>query len=245
MARLSRRSALLALEWPRAFTEAAALPASWPVLRAAPRGDGHPVLVLPGYWAGDASTAALRVYLRALGYRAHRWRLGQNLGLEDGVGGRLLARVEALHARYGRALSLVGQSLGGVYARELAKLAPARVRQVITLGSPIGMERRQVNGGWLASMVLGPAHEPDGAARIADPPPVPVTAIVSRSDGIAGYRDCLEAPGPRAENVEVVGSHLGLAVNPLALFAIADRLAQPEGAWRSFDRSDLRSVLYR
>jgi pimeloyl-ACP methyl ester carboxylesterase len=235
---------LLALEWPRALFEAATLPAAWPFLRTAPRGDGQPVLVLPGYWAGDGSTTALRAYLRAHGYRTHRWGLGQNLGLEDGVCGRLLARLDALHARYGRAVSVVGQSLGGVYARELAKLAPARVRQVITLGSPFGMERRRSNGGWLASMVFGPSLGPD-AGRIADPPPVPVTAIVSRSDGIAGFRDCLEAPGPRAENVEVVGSHIGLGLNPLALFAIADRLAQPEGAWRNFDRSGLRGVLYR
>jgi pimeloyl-ACP methyl ester carboxylesterase len=233
---------LTALEWPRAAFEAATLPAAWPVLRSAPRGDGHPVLVLPGYAAGDASTAALRAYLRALGHRAHRWRLGWNLGLEDGVGGRLLARLDALHARTGRAVSLVGWSLGGVYARELAKLAPGRVRQVVTLGSPFGMKRG--GGGWLASMVHGRAGEPHERRRIADPPPVPSTAIVSRSDGIAGFHACLEAPGPRAENLEVPGSHIGLGLNPLVLFAIADRLAQPEGAWKGFDRSGLRGVLY-
>ena len=233
---------LTALEWPRAAFEAATLPAAWPVLRSAPRGDGHPVLVLPGYWAGDGSTAALRAYLRALGHRAHRWGLGWNLGLEDGVGGQLLARLDALHARYGRAVSLVGWSLGGVYARELAKLAPARVRQVVTLGSPFQLNSG--GAGWLASMVHGRAAQRPGR-RIADPPPVPSTAIVSRSDGIAGYHACLEPLGPRTENLEVPGSHIGLGVNPLVLFAIADRLAQPEGAWKSFDRSGLRGVLYR
>lgn len=231
-----------ALEWPRAAFEASTLPAAWPLLQRAPRGDGQPVLVLPGYGAGDASTAALRGYLRALGYRTQRWGLGWNLGLDDGVGGTLLERLTTLHERHGRRLSLVGWSLGGVYARELAKLAPLRVRQVVTLGSPFGMDPRA--GGWLASMVHGRKAEPRSSLRIADPPPVPATAIVSRSDGIAGFHACREAPGPRAENVEVPGSHLGLGLNPLVLFAIADRLAQPEGGWKSFDRSGLRGVLY-
>ena len=240
MASRFRRPTLLALEWPRAFAEASTLPAAWPVLSNAARGDGHPVLVLPGYFAGDASTALLRRYLAALGYHPHRWRLGQNLGLEDGVGGRLLARLEALSERHGRALSLVGWSLGGVYARELAKLAPGRVRQVVTLGSPFGMD----DTGWLRAMVYGAARATTPPGRIADPPPVPVTAIVSRSDAIAGHRNCREAPSPRAENVEVPGSHLGLGVNPLVLFAIADRLAQREDGWRKFHRRGLRGVLY-
>ena len=246
---MARRTAslhalLLGLEWPRAFAEATTLPASWPLLAQAKRGDGHPVLVLPGYWAGDGSTTVLRGYLRALGYRTHRWGLGQNLGLSDGVGGRLLARLESLQERYARPVSLVGWSLGGVYARELAKLAPAHVRQVVTLGSPFGMQRRASGTGWLASMVFGSPRGAERERRIADPPPVPVTAIVSRSDAIAGFRRCRETPAAQAENIEVLGSHIGLGVNPLVLFAIADRLAQHEGAWRSFDRRGLRGVLY-
>jgi len=186
----------------------------------------------------------LRRYLHALGYHTHRWGLGQNLGLRDGVGGRLLHRLEALHARHGRAVSLVGWSLGGVYARELAKLAPARVRQVVTLGSPFGMQRRADGTGWLAGMVFGAPGGGANEGRIADPPPVPVTAIVSRSDAIAGFHACREAPAEQAENIEVMGSHIGLGLNPLVLFAIADRLAQRENAWRNFDRSGLRGVLY-
>ena len=240
----SLRRFLLPLEWPRAFAEASTLPAAaWPLLQSSPRGDGHPVLVLPGYWAGDGSTWVLRRYLRALGYRTYSWGLGLNHGLEDGVQGRLLARLGDLHTRNGRPVSLVGWSLGGVYARELAKLAPAQVRQVVTLGSPFGIGRR-ADGGWLQSMVFGASFAPGPVGRIADPPPVPVTAIVSRSDAIAGFGACCEAPTARAENIEVMGSHIGLGVNPLVLFAIADRLAQAEGTWRSFDRRGLRGVLY-
>jgi pimeloyl-ACP methyl ester carboxylesterase len=239
----SQRALLLALEWPRAFAEAATLAGAWPLLGAMPSGDGHPVLVLPGYLAGDGSTRLLRAALRRLGYRAYGWRLGVNFGLADGVEGRLLMRLDAIHARRGRSVSLIGWSLGGVYARELAKLAPERVRQVVTLGSPFRMNGRDGQEEWLRSVVHG--ERPRRAnGRIADPPPVPATAIVSRSDGIAGFRRCLEKPGARAENIEVPGSHIGLGMNPLVLYAIADRLAQPEGAWKSFDRSGLRGVLY-
>jgi pimeloyl-ACP methyl ester carboxylesterase len=240
----SLQALLLGLEWPRAFAEASTLPASLPLLALAPRGDGHPVLVLPGYLAGDGSTLLLRRYLRALGYRAFAWGLGPNLGLGDGVGGRLRERLETLHARHGCRVSLVGWSLGGVYARELAKLAPACVRQVVTLGSPFGRERRGDDSGWLAGMVFGAPGDAPREGKIAEPPPVPVTAIVSRSDAIAGYHGCREAPGAQAENIEVVGSHIGLGVNPLVLYAIADRLSQREGAWRRFDRRGLRGVLY-
>lgn len=234
---------LTALEWPRAALEASTLPAAWPLLQRAPRGDGHPVLVLPGYWAGDGSTAALRAYLRGLGHRAHRWGLGRNLGLADGVGGTLFDRLAALHERYGRAVSLVGWSLGGVYARELAKLAPERVRQVVTLGSPFATSPRAPDGAFLHRMVYGEGS--DGERALAPPPPVPSTAIVSRSDGIAGFRRCREQPGARAENVVVPGSHIGLGLNPLVIYAIADRLAQAEGSWRPFHRAGWRAALYR
>lgn len=244
MARRATRALLLALEGPRALAEASTLPLAWPLLRRR-GGDGHPVLVLPGFLAGDASTRVLRAALRRLGYRAHRWRLGRNRGLPDGIAGRLRHRLEAIADRYACRVSLVGWSLGGVYARELAKLSPSLVRQVVTLGSPFAARPRDPDGAWLERMVYGDARPPRrGRPGLAAAPPVPSTAIVSRSDGIAGFRDCLEAPAPRAENIEVVGSHLGLGVNPLVLFAIADRLAQPEGVWRRFDRRGLRGILY-
>jgi len=239
----TRRALLLALEWPRALAEAATLPGAWPLLRALGRGDGHPVLVLPGYWAGDASTRVLRSVLRRLGYRAQRWGLGLNLGLADGIAGRLAERLETITDRHGRSASLVGWSLGGIYARELAKLAPERVRQVVTLGSPFATSPRAPDGAFLHRMVYGEGLH--GERALAPPPPVPSTAIVSRSDGIAGFRRCREQPGARAENVVVPGSHIGLGLNPLVIYAIADRLAQAEGSWRPFHRAGWRAALYR
>jgi pimeloyl-ACP methyl ester carboxylesterase len=239
---------LLAIEGPRAAAEAAYGVSALPLLRLAQKGDRHPVLVLPGFTADDGSTRFLREYLRDLGYGAHGWRLGRNLGMHGEIAGRMRARIEELFSRYGEKLSLVGWSLGGVYARELAKLAPERVRQVITLASPFGGERRGHRPGWLHETVYGEELPPENRAwlnSLAAPPPVPSTAIYSRSDGVVAWRACREEETPLTDNIEIVGSHCGLGFHPLALFAIADRLAQPEHAWKPFDRSGWRRALYR
>jgi pimeloyl-ACP methyl ester carboxylesterase len=216
------RIPLLLAEAPRAVFESLTLRPARPLLRRAPRGDGHPVLVLPGFMAGDDSTRAIRRTLRGLGYRAHPWLLGRNLGVQDRLWGQLAERVEGLHQRYGRRLSLVGWSLGGVYAREIAKQLPARVRQVVTLGSPFGTT----------------------AWATKTPPDQPSTSVFSKTDGIVHWRSCLEPETDHTENIEVPGSHCGLGFNALALYAMADRLAQREGSWRPFDRSGWRRVVY-
>jgi pimeloyl-ACP methyl ester carboxylesterase len=242
------RPVLLALEGPRAALEAQALLPALPLLRAAPRGDGHPVLVLPGFTASDASTRVLREYLRGRGYAAHGWRLGRNVGFHREIGGRILQRLEGIHVHHGRKVSLVGWSLGGIYARELAKLAPACVRQVITLGSPFGGEARGHRAGWLHETVYGEELPPENRVwlnSLLPPPPVPSTAIYSRSDGVVAWRACREPESEHTDNLEVVGSHCGLGFHPLVLYAIADRLAQPEDGWKPFDRSGWRGALFR
>ena len=192
--------------------EFAAFIASTPMLRTAPRGDGHPVLVLPGLGGDDASTTALRWFLRDRGHWVHGWRLGTNRGPDDRTTSGLSRRLDQLAERHGRTVSIVGWSLGGLYARALARRTPRSVRQVITLGSPI-----------------------QGDAYTRGPLPVPSTSIYSRSDGVVPFQLSLERPGPRRENVEVRGSHLGLGHNPAVLLAIADRLAQPEHEWKPFE----------
>ncbi len=214
--------ALLLAEAPRALFERLSLVPSRPLLRWAPRGDGHPVLVLPGFATGDGSTRVLRRTLHGFGYRAHPWLQGLNLGVQEGLPERLARRAEELHARYGRRLSLVGWSLGGIYARELAKRRPGLVRQVITLGSPFAAR----------------------SAGLRQPPPAPTTSIYTRSDGIVHWSRCVENETDRTESIEVPGSHCGLGFNPLVLYAIADRLGQPEGEWRPFDRSGWRRSVY-
>ena len=236
--------ALLLLE-ARAVFELGAFFALAPLLRLAPAGDGHPVLVLPGLGASDASTRPLRAFLRDRGYRAHGWQLGRNAGPRPGVEAALQRRLAELHQRHGRRVSIIGWSLGGIFAREAARRAPQQVRGVITLGSPFAGEPRASNA-WRVYEALSGRAAGDHPQREAmkQPPPVPSTAIFSRSDGIVAWQGCLERASPTTENIEVEGSHSGLGHHPAALYAIADRLAQPEGAWRPFDRSGPRSIVY-
>jgi pimeloyl-ACP methyl ester carboxylesterase len=222
----------LLAEW-RALAEAAALGWQWPLLAQAPRGDGHPVLVLPGLLAGDGSTWLLRRFLRQRGFQAQAWREGRNLGPREGLLPRLQQRLLALHEQSGQRVSLVGWSLGGLYARELARLQPQTVRQVISLGSPLyGHPRRNTRSWWTYRLASGRAAQAhprrDGA------PPVPTTSVFSRGDGVVSWRACVERPGPMVQNIETFGSHLGYGVNGLVLWLLADRLAQPEQRWSRF-----------
>lgn len=234
--------ARLLVEGVRASAELSAMGATLPILRRAPRGDGHPVLVLPGFTASDRSTRPLRWFLRDRGYFVHGWRLGTNLGPTDRILTGMRARMEKLAAEHGRPVSIVGWSLGGIYAREIARADPAAVRQVITLGSPF---RLTVGDGASNAAplfrALGGLHSTDvrelrGVPEEDRPPlQVPATAIYTRTDGVVAWPSCVESPGPRRESIEVRGSHSGLGFNPAVLLAVADRLAQPEGSWRPFE----------
>ncbi len=235
---------LLLLE-ARAIWEMGAFFTTWPLLRLGPRGDGHPVLVLPGMAASDTSTRPLRAFLKERGYAAHGWKLGPNHGPRPGVEQRMHDRLTELAERYGQKVSLIGWSLGGIFARELARHAPAQVRGVISLGSPFAGSPRASNA-WKLYERLSEGSVIDDARqeRMRQPLAVPATAIYSRSDGIVAWQGCLEQDGPLAENIEVEGSHCGLGHNPLVLHAIADRLAQPEGEWRRFERSGIKGLIY-
>ncbi len=222
----------------RAIAEAGLHVAAQPILRTAPAGDGHPVLVLPGLYGDDLSTLLLRRYLRGKGYWTHGWRLGRNIGPTPEVVEGLGQRLDAVVDRHGRPASIIGWSLGGVYARELARRSPEAVRQVITLSAPFRLSHPNQTRAYgrfkRYSHLHIPADQlpPPEAAR--PPLPVPSTAVYSRLDGIVAWQACVDVPGAIWENVAVHGSHLGLAHNPSVLWVIADRLAQPEGDWRPF-----------
>ena len=219
----------------RAAGEFAGTLAAWPLLRMAPRGDGHAVLVLPGLSASDESTRVLRRYLADLGHEVHGWGLGRNLGPRPGVREALLERLDRLHEASGRAVSLVGWSLGGAYARALALRRPHAVRTVVTLGSPIAGDASSTRARRLYEWASGQRAGTGPRPYRAVPDDVPSTSIYSRSDGVVAWRASLQPEGPLAENVEVIGSHVGLGVHAPVLYSVADRLAQPEGAWKPFD----------
>jgi pimeloyl-ACP methyl ester carboxylesterase len=234
-------SAWLLLLEGRAPWEFVAMLAATPWLRRLPSGDGHPVLVFPGMGANDVTTLPLRRFLDSLGYETQAWGQGFNVGPRRGVLERCAEDVRALAERHGRAVSLIGWSLGGIYAREMAKQLPDHVRCVITLGTPFSGHARATNAWRIYEILSGEtAHDPVRTAQIRQPPPLPTTSIYSRSDGIVAWQCSLNEPGPRAENIEVYASHTGMGANPFALYAIADRLAQKPGAWKPFDAGGLR-----
>ena len=229
----------------RAPLEFAASVAAAPWLASAPRGDGHAVIVYPGFMGSDLSTRPMRRLLRWLGHDAQGWGQGRNVTPSAEVFERAQQRIEELHALHGRRISLVGWSLGGLYARELAKSAPHAVRCVVTLGSPFTGPAQATNANRLYEWVNGRRPKVElSREQLRSAPPVPTTSIYSRSDGIVAWQCSVEEPGAQVENIEVEASHTGLGVNPLALYALADRLAQREGQWAPFSRAGLRGVVY-
>ena len=213
---------LAATEPARTLATAGAMAALVPLLRWAPRGEPHPVLVLPGLMASDLSTRVLRTWLGRLGYPVVGWELGRNRGPTQEVVSELPQLVERLARQHGSPVSVVGWSLGGIYARRLARRAPRQIRQVISLGSPISRVAEVSDGG--------------NGRSLARALPVPSTAVYSRWDGVVDWRACRQRSGPRSENVAVRSSHLGMGHDPAVLWVVADRLAQPRHEWRPFER---------
>jgi len=213
---------------------------------AMPVGDGHPVVVYPGLAGGALSTAHLRRYLRDCGFTVHDWQGGINTG-PDGIFDEwlvsLVQRVRDLHELHVRKVSLVGWSLGGVYAREIAKLCPERVRQVITLGTPFGSIGGGNHAGTIYKLLNRDTSQltPELEARLRECPPVPTTSIYSKTDGIVSWRGCIEKESPRSESLEVSASHLGMGSHAEVLRMVVNRLAQPEGQWRPLRRKGLSS----
>lgn len=237
--------ALLAMEF-RAFWEFSAVLPAWPALMQAPRSDGHSVIVFPGLAASDSSTYPLRRYLETLGYDVAGWRQGNNFGPRAGVLDVIKRQVQDAFLagktahQPGRKVSLIGWSLGGIYVREIAKELPECVRCVITLGTPFSGSPRSTNAWRLYEMVSGHTIETEQEnfdLHVA--PPVPTTSIYSKTDGVVAWQGSIQSNAPgmghaQTENLQVMASHIGMGLNPGAWWAVADRLAQPEGDWKPF-----------
>ncbi len=230
----------------RAPWEYAALLAAMPWLSRIPLGDGHPVIVFPGLGASDITTIALRNFLRDRGYTPYPWKQGFNFGPRQGVLESCRAQVRQEAERHGEKVSLIGWSLGGLYAREIAKEQPNHVRCVVTLGTPFAGHPRATNAWRFYEMVSGQAtHDPALLEQIRQPPPCPTTSIYSKTDGVVAWHCSLNEAAPHTENIEVHASHIGMGMNPLALYAIADRLAQDPSAWKPFDLRGARRWFYK
>lgn len=213
----------------RAPLDAITLALNLPRLAHAPKGDGRPILLLPGYRADSPSMWPMRGFLRRLGYDAGDWQLGRNTGNVDRLTGRMQSVIEDVYESCGESVTLIGWSLGGIVARELARLEPERVREVITLGSPIvggpkytAVGRRFTDGDAARLDEFEQAvHERNSLGFDQ-----PVTSIYSRFDGVVGWRASVDVYNPQARNIEVASSHFGLGINGTVWHHIAEILAQ-------------------
>jgi len=241
----------------RAIFELASLPYSLPMLMHAPMGDGHPVLLLPGFMGSEGSLIALELFLRSRGYNVQAWGLGRNIGFRPGHASAIEQRIRYLHHETGRKVSLVGWSLGGVFALYGAYQASECVRNVITLGSPLSVDAAGTAVPSLLKALYRLIAHPMGSAahsmqpraktmREGKPLPVPMSCLYSLSDGVVPPQEATVDGDPRMqENIRVWGSHVGLGFNPLVLQIVADRLAQPEGQWRPFEPSGVLGAVHR
>ena len=232
----------------------ASLPFWLPILQATPRGDGHPVLLVPGFAASDGTLIGLRVFLRSRGYHVETWGFGQNTGFQRKFTQALEQKLRHMHHTQGRKISLVGWSLGGVYAFYAAHCAPECVRSVVSLGSPMRVagDTDQVPLPVKAlyryfAHPMGPvAHVSNVRARLLQsPPPVPSACLYSTTDGIVPPDAArIDGRDGQHENIWVPGSHLGLGFNAAVMWVLADRLAQPEGSWQPFEPDGVLGALY-
>jgi esterase/lipase len=215
------REGLSALEFAR-------LMAAWPTLARQTRGSGQPVIVLPGFGASNTSTIPLRGYLSWLGYKVHGWTLGRNTGNVRQLLPGVVDQVGQLAAQSGIPVNIIGWSLGGVIAREVARDHPARVRQVVTMGSPVvgGPKYTSMGGMYEKRGVDLDQLEATIAARESTPISVPVTSIYSKNDGIVGWQASIDKHSPQVDHVEVRATHLGLGISPDVYNIIARKLAR-------------------
>lgn len=237
----------------RVAVEALAHLSSKPFERLLPRGDGHPILVIPAFLTCDAFTASLRKSLSSLGYDVHAWQQGLNTGLHDTKLALLRRRLKEIVLQRQQKITIIGWSLGGIYARALAAENSEHVRQVITLGSPFGIPAVETSASAVTGFVgrafklLNSGAEDPMIAKAElwqTTPQVPCTSIYTESDGVVHWHYCVDQKQERSENIRVPGSHVGLTHNPVVLYLLADRLQQRTENWQAFSARGWRERLF-
>ncbi len=217
------------------------------LMRHLPKGDGHPVIVFPGFLASGASTRPMRGLLKDLGYHAYDWGMGRNLTFNPKREAQMHDLLKRTFEKHKEKVSLIGWSLGGVFAREIAKAHPDYVRQVISLGSPLTGPRHSARARPLFEALNG-KPTPETRKRLEklhEVPPVPCTSVYTKTDGIVHWEGSIQDDAPQAENIQVPASHLGLGVNPLVMYILANRLAQEKGTWEPFEMSGLKRLVFK
>jgi len=239
----------LATEVGRAITELGISTPYRKFLHRQYQGDGHPVLVLPGFMATDRSTKLLRKFIDKMGYTTYGWDLGRNTAKENNLY-LMIDKLEEIATKHGQEVTLIGWSLGGVYARQMAKAQPDLVRQIITLGSPFRGIGKPNNATWLYNIISNGKRvvdlDPELLSDLPKPTPVPTTSIYTKEDGVVPWEMCIdECETEIHQNIQVRGSHLGLGVNASVYRIIADRLLFSKSNWRHFQaESKVEDLLF-
>lgn len=211
------------------------------------KGDDHTVIVLPGFMASNSSTSFLRKFLNKIGYNAIGWPLGRNYGDPELIN-QLFEYIHDQYLESGKPVSLIGWSLGGVFARQVAKEMPHAIRQVITLGSPFKGLDQPNYANWLYKLVSDnngiDGFDEEFLNELNEPANVPTTAIYSKEDGIVPWEVCQEDEDDFHQNIQVRGAHIGLGHNATVLKIIADRLQYDAESWLSFEAGEIESALF-
>ena len=230
----------------RGLLEMALLPASLPLLMEAPQGDGHPVLLVPGFMASESSLIGLKLMLQNKGYDVHTWGLGRNMGFRSKHANALPQKIRHLHYITGKKVSLVGWSLGGVFSMYGALNSTECVRSIITLGSPVSVDAEGSQSPTAVKALYRlVSHRLGAGAHVMQPKvkvmrerrrlAIPTSCLYSLSDGVVPPQEATIDGDPALhENIQVPGSHIGLGFNGIVLSIVADRLAQPEDQWKPF-----------
>ena len=202
------------------------------ILKNSPKGNGEPIIVIPGFMSDDGSSKYLRRWLNTMGYRSEGWGLGKNKGFDDDTCNKLISRIEKAHDDYKQPIKLIGWSLGGAYSRVIANLRPDLVSEVITVGGPVSGHIYEANN---VRYLFKIAHkgkslgersvDKEVLSYILSTPIVKTTAIYSKFDGVIHWTHCMDlSDEPHVKNIEVFGSHSALFLNVHVFKAIAETL---------------------
>lgn len=190
------------------------------------RGDGRHILLIPGLLASESRMEAMRAILNAAGYDAHGWGMGRNLGPRSDSLERIDRRVDQIRRESGGKVTLVGWSLGGLFAREYAKHAAGKVGGIVTMGTPFSGDPRANHAWRLYQLVSGfPVDQPPFACRREEKPPVRTIALWSRRDGVILPECARGRNGERDQAIEVDCTHMGFAASPEGILAVGQALA--------------------
>ena len=208
-------------------------------LKALPKANGQPVIVVPGLTTNNASTTIIRTFLKSKGFKVYGWDQGFNINYTQKVENKLIRQIKRVSEKHGQKVALIGWSLGGITVRIAAWKAMDYISQIISLGAPFkGLRKGATNVDWWFQLITGQKVEdfnPTWLKQAEEQPLVPSTSIYSRKDGMVAWDTCIDSEeGPITQNIEVSSNHLGFGFDPEVWMIVYDRLIQDPYDWKPY-----------